>query len=312
MKQLHKNLLIYFITIFMLIEFLINSSKLINVFFNTLDLCIHNLFPSIFIFFTITDILNNYHFPYYISKLLGKLTQKIYKIPAISSYIIIMSLSSGFPSNAKLIKEQLDNDSIDVYDATKILTMTHFSNPLFIIYTVGISFFHDKNIGLIILLVHYFTNFIIGFLFRNIFKFEKKKTNYQLTKPLSLINLLKSSFYNSIKIIINVFGIIIFLSMITSILNNYLNLSSFSNVIFNGLIEITTGLKYLSVLNIEKTKAIALACFFISFGGFSIHMQTMTILNKYDVNYYIYLVARLIHGSLSSLIIYIILIQYYK
>ena len=82
-------------------------------------------------------------------------------------------------------------------------------------------------------------------------------------------------------------------------------------MIFNGLIEITTGLKYLSILNIKKTRAIALATFFISFGGFSIHMQNMAILNKYNINYYIYLIARIIHGSLSSLLVFFILIYYY-
>lgn len=311
MKQIHKNLLIYFITIFILIEFLINSERLINVFFDTAELCIKNLFPSILIFFTITDILNNYNFPYYLSKLFGNIIEKIYKLPKISSYIIFMSLTSGFPGNSKLIKEQIDNNNLDIYDATKLLTMTHFSNPLFIIYTVGINFFHNKHIGFIILLVHFITNFIIGYIFRNIYKYEKKEVKYQLTKPLSLISLLKSSFYNSTKILINVFGIIIFLSLVTNILNHYLNLSSYSNVIFNGLIEITTGLKYLSILKIEKTKAIALATFFISFGGFSIHMQIMSILNKYDINYYIYLISRILHGTISSLLVYLIL-TYYK
>ena len=171
MKKIQKNLLIYLITIFFLFEFLTNSNTLVNVFFSTVKLCFNNLFPSIFIFFTITDILNNYNFPYYLSKLCGKVTEKIYKLPKISSYIIFMSMTSGFPGNSKLIKEQLDNKIINSYEATKILTMTHFSNPLFIIYSVGNNFFHDNKIGLIILFAHFITNFIIGYLFRNIFKY---------------------------------------------------------------------------------------------------------------------------------------------
>lgn len=307
MKKIHKNLLIYFITIFFLVEFLINNNTFINVFFNTINLCINSLFPSIFIFFTITDILNNYNFPYYISKLLGNLIEKTYKIPKIGAYVIIMSLTSGFPSCAKLIKEQLDKNTIDSYDATKLLTMTHFSNPFFIIYVVGNNFFHDNKIGVIILIIHYVTNFVIGFLFRKIYKYEKKETNYQSGKALPFMELLKLSFNNTAKILISVFGIIIFMALITNTLNIYLAFKPFSNCFFNGLIEITTGLKQLSLLNIEKAKAIALATFFISFGGFSIHMQVMSILNKYDINYYIYLIARILHGSISSIIIYFIL-----
>ena len=311
MKKIHLYLLIYLIILFFLFEFLINSKVLINIFFDTTKLCFYNLFPSIFIFFTITDILNNYSFPLFISKLFGKITSKIYKLPYISSYIIFMSMTTGFPGNSKLIKDELDNGNINSYEATKILTMTHFSNPLFIIYTVGNNFFHDNRIGIIILISHFISNFIIGFLFRNIFQYENKETNIKTHKPLSFINLLKSSFYNTTKILINVFGIIIFFSLIVSILNKYLNLTPFSNLIFNGLIEITTGLKYLSQLNINKIKAAMLATFFISFGGFSIHMQVMSILNKYNINYYIYLIARIIHGGLSSIIVFLIL-TYYK
>ena len=307
MKKIHLNLLIYLITIFFLVEFLINSTTLINVFFNTIKLCFNNLFPTIFIFFTITDILNNYNFPYYISKVFGNIFEKLYKIPKLSSYIIIMSLTSGFPSNSKLIKDSLDNNIIDNFDATKILSMTHFSNPLFIIYAVGNNFFHDNKIGIVILISHYITNFIVGLFFSKIYKYEKKEVNYKPNTPLSFISLLKTSFYNTTKLLINIFGIIIFFSLLITILNKYLNLNPFSSVIFNGLMEITTGLNYLTKLNINKIKAAVMATFFISFGGFSIHMQTMSILNKYDINYYIYLIARIIHGSISSILVFIIL-----
>ena len=311
MNKIHNNLLKCLITLFFLIEFFIDSELLINTIFKTINIFIYNLFPSIFIFFTITDILNNYHFPLYVSRILGNIISKIFFIPKESSYIIIMSLFSGFPGNSKLIKDGLDNKIIDIYDANKILTMTHFSNPLFIIYTIGITFFKDHKIGIIILISHYLTNYIVGLLFRNIYPKNLIKKDNKSNNQLDLISLLKKSFYNTTKLLINILGIIIFFAIITTTLSKYLNLNSFSNTILTGLIEITTGLKYLSILNISKIKAAILATFFISFGGFSIHMQTMSILNKYDINYYIYLIARIIHAALSALIVYIILINYY-
>ena len=307
MKKRQKNLLIYFLTIFLLIEFLTNSNALINVFFNTTNLCFYNLLPSIFIFFTITDILNNYDFPIFISKLFGPLFEKIYHLPKESSYILFMSMTSGFPSNSKLIKDALDNKRITLEDATKLLTMTHFSNPLFIIYTIGINFLNNKKVGLIILFSHFITNFIVGLLFKNIFKYEKKDQSIHKTIPLSFISLLKTSFIKTTKTLINVFGIIIIFTILTSIISKYLYLNPFSNVIFNGLIEITNGLKLLSILAISNIKKAIIATFFISFGGFSIHMQTLSILNEYKINYFIYLLSRIIHGALSSLIVYIIL-----
>ena len=307
MKKKHQNLLIYLITIFFLIEFLTNSNDLINVFFATINLCFYNLLPNIFIFFTITDILYNYNFPYYINKVFGNLVEKIYHLKGNCAYVIIMSLTSGFPNNSKLIKDLLDNKMINSFDATKLLTITHFSNPLFIIYTVGISFFKDIKIGIIILIVHFITNFIIGLLFRNIYQYKKENVVIKKHQQKSFICLLKSSILNTTKILISVFGIIIFFSLITTVILKYLNLNNFSNTIISGLTEITNGLKALSTLNISKIKAATLATFFISFGGFSIHMQTMSILNKYQINYYIYLISRILHAGISSIVVFIIM-----
>ena len=303
MNKKYISLSISFLTLFFLLQFFLQSRLLIDTFFHTVKLCFYNLFPSIFVFFIITDILANYNFPYYLSKIFGKTIGKLFKLPQISSYIIFMSMTSGFPGNSKLIKDQLDKELIDSYDATKLLTMTHFSNPLFILYTVGINFLHDQRIGIIILIIHFISNYIIGFLFRNIYK--KKINNFPLkpATPRPFIELLKTSISNTFNILINVFGIVIFFALITTTINSYLNLNDYTNTLFNGLLEITNGLSLLSTLPISKVKAASIATFFLSFGGFSIHMQVMSILSKYHLNYFIYLIARILHASISAILV---------
>lgn len=308
MNKKLNSLLISLITLFFLVQFLIKSELLTNTFYQSISLWFYNLLPSIFFFFTITDILNNYNFPYFIEKIFGKIIHKIYKLPNISSYIIFISMISGFPSNSKLIKEMLDNKKVNSYEATRLLTMTHFSNPLFIIYTIGINFFHSKKIGIIIMIVHFLTNFIVGFIFRNIFNVSETTKKSTISNQLPFMEMLKKSINNTISISLNVLGIIIFFSIILAVINNYLNLNSFSNAILNGLLEITNGLKLLSNLSIDIIKKATIATFFISFGGFSIHMQIFSILNKYNINYIIYLISRIIHASIASILVYIVLI----
>ena len=212
MNRKLNSLLISLIIIFFLLQFLINSEILFQTFFSSINLWFTKLFPTMFIFFIISDLLNNYNFPLIMQKLFGKIFSKIYKLPKSSSYIIFLSMTSGFPSNAKIIMDAIDNEIIDEIDANKLLTMTHFSNPLFIIYTIGINILHNKKIGIIILLSHYLTNFIIGFLFRNIYQNNKIKKEMKHLPSLSFINILKKSINNTIKISLNVLGIIIFFS----------------------------------------------------------------------------------------------------
>ena len=311
MNKKYISLIISFIAIFFLSQIFIKSEELLDTFFSTINLWFKNLFPSIFIFFIITDILNNYQFPYYLSNLLGNIFNKIFHLPKVASYIVFMSMTSGFPGNSKLILEALENKEIDDFDATRLLTMTHFSNPLFIIYSVGINFYHDKTLGIIILISHFITNFIVGFCFRNIYKNKNNYPKLKLKEPKPFMEVLKTSIANTFVILTNVLGIIIFFSLITKTINLYLNLNTFSNILINGLLEITNGLSILGNTNMPIIPSATLATFFISFGGFSIHMQIMSILNKYSVNYYIYLISRLMHAAISSIITFLILINIY-
>ena len=168
MKAKYINFFICTLILLFFIEIFDHPNLIINTFIESSKLWFFNLIPTLFPFFIITDLLSNYGFINYISKTFGKL-MKIFKLPPNSSYAFFMSMFSGFPGNSKLIKELLDKKELDENNATKLLTFTHFSNPLFIIGTIGTIFLQNKKISFIILLIHYLTNFIIGFSFRNIY-----------------------------------------------------------------------------------------------------------------------------------------------
>ena len=57
-----------------------------------------------------------------------------------------------------------------------------------------------------------------------------------------------------------------------------------------------------------KNKAV-LATIFISFGGLSVHIQTISIISNTKIKYYPYLIARILHASIASLLY--VLFDYY-
>ena len=186
-----------------------------------------------------------------------------------------------------------------------MLLYTHFVNPLFIINTIGISFLNNKKIGIIILISHYLGNFFIGILFRGYHKY----TNISKVNVTNIINninrkrnnfivVLSNSIVSSINTLLIILGVITSCLIITSIIN--------INPIFNGILEITQGLKYISTTNYVLLTKTILITFFISFGGFSIHAQCFSILSNKKIKYIPYLLARIIHGIISSTIVYIL------
>lgn len=307
MKEKYTNFFICTIILFFLIEIFDHTNIIVETFQESSKLWFYTLLPTLLPFFIITDLLSNYGFINFLSKVFGKI-MKVFNLNEECSYAFFMSIISGFPGNSKLIKELLDKKEIDEQDATKLLTFTHFSNPLFIIGTIGTILLNNKKLGFLILIIHYFTNIIIGILFRKIYikKIVSVKKTLKNSSNSFMKTLLKS-IHNSINSLLIIYGIIIFTSLLINIITINLKLSLFFKSILTGLIELTQGLKLINDFPINITLKVTIMTFFLSFGGISIHMQIMSILNDYKINYYIYLLARILHASISSIIIYIIL-----
>ena len=305
---------------FLIVSFLLvitfnifSYSKEINEVINfSINLFIKNVFPSLFPMFVISNLLLAIKMPKFLGNIFKDIFYKLFKVKGEGSFVFFMSMISGFPSSSIYVKELLDKNLINIYDASKILTFTFFSNPLFIINTVGVMFFNNKVFGFYILISHIIGNILTGLLFRNIYKTNNNtltsslktsiKNFYYDINNTKIFKELLNGIKKSLNILINVFGIMTCFLIITKIITLKLNLSPFPSSILSGLLEMTTGLKSITSLNITEKTKLLLSTFFISFGGLSVHAQIFSMLDNYKINYYIFLISRLIHASLSVFI----------
>ena len=67
-------------------------------------------------------------------------------------------------------------------------------------------------------------------------------------------------------------------------------------------LEITQGLNYLNVSNLNIYFKTIISSIFISFGGLSIHLQIFGILDNKKIRYIPYLINRIIHSIISVII----------
>ena len=172
MIKKRKNIVLIVILFTIELIILINPSILINSTKDALNLFINKLFISLFPFFVLNKILINYNLQGYLSKLNinNSLT------------IIILSLLTGMPSNAEYIKDALDNNIINIKESERILLISFFPSPVFVITVVGYLYFKSIKIGIILLSLVYLSNIIIGLIFKN-----KKKSNNMIINKTSNI-----------------------------------------------------------------------------------------------------------------------------
>ena len=297
------------VILFSLIIFLIilNSTIITNNILLSFNICFNNLFPSLIPFMLISNILIRYDFVHEISNIFKNISNKIFKVNKNCSFAILMSMISGTPSNSKYLKELYDNNLISIDDIKKCIKFCHFTNPIFIIETIGSTFLLNKKLGFIILFSHFISSFIIGLLLKNK-KIKLINNDFQINKNNSkFIFILNDSIINTASTLLLILGIITFCLIITGLLDSIFNIDNNYKFIY-GFIELTQGLKYLSLSNLNIYIKTILSSFMISFGGFCIHLQVFSILDNKKIRYLPYLISRFLHGIISSVITSIIIL----
>ena len=287
---------IIFILLLVLCLIMINSSQIIECIHESFKICIYNLFPALFPFLIITNLLSKYGFIEECMKIGKRIMPKLFKINASGFYVLIMSVLSGSPSSAKYISQLLNKNYINENDAINLLRCAHFINPLFIIGTIGIGIFHNLKLGIIILISHYLGNLIIGLNNNSLVPIEEK---IEINDNNDFVKNLTSSIYDTIDTLLLIMGVITSVFIITTIFNNTFHL----NPIFNGLLEITNGIQQINKSSLSNIFKVVLITFFLSFGGLSIHMQVISIINNKKIKYLPYLLARIKHSIISSSIV---------
>ena len=316
MRKFITSVLIMCVLLYIMFEILTSSSSIMETVSFSFGVWKNNIFPSLFPFFVLSEFLINYGFIELISELFKPIMNKYFKIKSVGAFVFIMSLISGFPSNSKYVRELYINGLINEYEGSKLLTFTHFSNPLFILGTISILFLNNKEIGLLILICHYLGNIIIGFLFRNYYVSDKEDSKISFKKALlsmhkrrissnkSFGEVMRSALMNGINTLLLILGVVTLFLVITTIIDNNINIPKYYQSILNGIVEMTQGLKYVSLLDIPLKIKGTLSVLFISFGGISVHIQLISILSDTKIKYFPFFVARVIHACISSLMFY--------
>ena len=307
---------IMIILLFIGYEILTESESILNSVDFSLNIFKNNIFPSLFPFFVLSNILIKCGLPEFMGTLFKGIMNKVFKIKGVCAFIFFMSIISGNPANAKYTRELYKDGKINKYEATKILCFTCFSNPLFILGTVSILFLNNKEAGLLILICHYLGNLFIGLGMRNYHPSKKENDKSSLKRAIDELHkkrisntgsfgeVITNSLISSINTLLLILGVITTCLVLTTIIDNNLNLDSVLGSVLNGFIEMTQGLKYISLEAIPLKLKCVLTVMILSFGGLSVHMQIMSILSDTDIKYLPFLCARICHAVLSSLLIF--------
>lgn len=298
-----KNKLIQVVIFVIFLSLIINPHLITSEILEALKVFIYTLFPSIFPFFLISDLLINYNFCNTLNKYFSKISNFLFHTSNASNFVIIMSIFSGFPSGAKYIKTLLNKGLLNINQANYLITFTHFANPLFIL-AVSSHLFNNSKIGYLIIISHIIANIIIAIIIRPKEKEKIQQLQLNEIEPFS-VNL-ANSIKSSLNLLTLILGNTCFFFIITKLITTYFNLGTLPTIFINGFFDMTKGIQSISLLSSPNLFKGILILTFICFGGINVHMQVLDIINKTKIKYRNFLLGRISQLAISSFLFFIL------
>ncbi|PJI06627.1 MULTISPECIES: sporulation integral membrane protein YlbJ [Clostridium] len=273
----------------------------------------YSVFPYVFPFLIITNLIISYDGIEIYSKLLGPILCKPQKLPKESAIVLIISALCGYPLGAKYSADLYENKVIDFSTFERLINIASNAGPLFIVGAIGTSMLKNKHLGYILLISCYLSCIVMGIILP-----YKKSTNYvtqkikkNVFKKHSFGITLKQSAENAIKVTLQIMSFIIIFSVLIGILKQSAIFKSSETNLFKtvilGLIEMTNGTSIISSSNFEIEIKMITISFLISFGGLCVISQIYSFIGKYKISYFKFMLRKILQGIMSSIICFIIM-----
>ena len=285
----------------------------------------NTVLPSLLPFIIGANILmasGSFHF---FEKIFRPVMKPLFNLPGCCAFPWIMGLVSGYPMGAKITAELRQNNQISDIETQRLLGFCNNSGPFFILGAVGVGMLKNEQLGYFLLLVHFISSVITGVMFRFYGKNNTHTRNFptqSFSPTKSMGEILGMSITRSMEVIIQVGGYIIIFSVIGSLIKNTYFITLLARLlcfIFQpfgmspelalswiiGLVEMSNGVYMVSAIPASQNLQLSIISFLMAWGGLSIHAQSLHLLQNINIKTSIYLLGKLLHGTIAFLLTFL-------
>lgn len=302
--------------------------------FQGLQLWWENVFPALFPFFVLSELMIGFGVVTFAGVLLEPVMRPLFRVPGIGGFVFMMGLVSGFPAGARMTAQLYKDNKLSKTEAERLSSFTNFSNPLFLFSVAAVQFFHQAALGIVFALAHYIGNIGTGMLMR----FYRHDRTVSGGKKLSLslfVDALKSmhrervtryepfgkmlgdAVISSVRTLLAIGGFIALFSMLYQlfdqigiigafgkVLSRLLSLSGFDPILGHavvpGIFELTIGIHEIGAAPAPMEERVIFVCALLGFCGFSIQAQAVSIISQAGLSTKPFIVGRLIQAAVSG------------
>lgn len=308
-----------------------------------MDLFFRVVFPSLFPFFVLSDIMLGLGVVHFIGILFTPLMRPLFNVPGEGAFALSMGLAAGYPMDAVITAKFRRQQMCTRVEGERMLAFTNTADPLFIWGAVAAGMFALPGIGNAMALAHYLGALVVGLVFRF---YGAKSKGSMAAEPVRYGNLLARAIKalmdarredgrhfgqmlgdavtDSVKTLLMICGFIMLFSTIVKIISA-VGLYRFIAWPFEvtmplfgidkglvpslvaGFFEIDLGAVAAAQAPGHLGQRIAVAGAIIAWSGLSVHAQVASVLSGTDIRMAPYAVARVLHALLSGVFTFLLL-----
>ncbi|MDR1665330.1 MAG: hypothetical protein LBR83_10510 [Clostridiales bacterium] len=290
----------------------------------------NNVLPSLLPFIVGINILRGAGAVRFIGEILSPVMRPVFNVSGAGGFALITGLTSGYPMGAKTVAELRRENSISQAEAQRLMAFCNNAGPVFILGVAGTGLFGSAEAGYRLWFSHVAAALCVGLIMR-FYKKEAVKSRvsgenvlnnaveefrkFRRKNDCSIGRVLGDGMMDAIRSVTAVGGFIILFCVLVKALEVTGAINAGRDAdggllkgILTGLLEMTNGIKILAQPTVSRGLAraavtpakLSCAAAVITFGGFSIHAQTLHFIRGTDIKTAPYLICKLTGAVLAG------------
>lgn len=274
---------------------------------NALSLCANVLIPSLLPFFIFSSILIKLGLANLISRPMSRIMRPLFGVSGAGALCFVLGIVSGYPMGALCVCDMYEQGSISKRDGEKLLAFCNNSGPLFVIGSIGSAMYFNRDIGVVMYLIHIFSTVLVGII---VGLWGRKKEHkimdkaiISCSKPIGVI--IKEAVVGSVNNMLTVCAFtVIFALAINSVSTP--SRGGIFELVLGGFLEISSGVYAVSESALSLVAKLALTSAIIGFAGVGVHLQIAAITSKTDLSMKTYFIGKLLHALIASVFAWVV------
>ena len=278
-----------------------------------LRLCGETVVPALFPFFVLSNLAVSLGFSAWLARRLSWLMGPLFRVGGGGAAALLLGLVGGYPVGARTAAALFQSGQCSRQEAQRLLAFCNNSGPAFILGVAGSAVFQSPRAGLFLLAVHMVCALLTGAVMARLLPGDRgRSAPPPPVAAVSFSRALTQGVTDGARSIFNVCAFVVFFNILLALLREMgavdalVRLAALAGAdpewtsrLAAGVLELTTGMASLAPAGLTPG-SLAMAAFFLGWGGVSVHFQTLSLLAGSGLSYAPCLAGKLLHGVLSA------------